>query len=615
MVKKIHIIAKDEAYAIAEAIQIFSKELKRNVGKEEVQLVHVTEKSGLLGIGRKKEYTFAVNDEIGDAESQIAAALECIEQMAPSNLDGYFQLRVTPSGVYLRVVAPTDKGKQVSLDAIRQMIQQKEFTDVNMTTVEKTYQEADGEFHLVAERKKELDRDARLEVKIAPDKMNAYCTYIPPLGGKRLTALQAMEAVKAQGVHYGIQEKRLEEVITENRQQEFLLAIGQPVEHGKPAELRFHFELARDQKRVKEREDGSVDYLNLDLVASVRQGDLLVTKVPGTPGIPGRAVTGEEIKPIPGKDVRLPKGKNVEIGSDEMSLFSGMDGQVFMDGDKVSVLPVYIVSGDVDLETGNIHFVGNVIVKGNVQEGFSIKADGDVEVGGNVGAAVIEAGGSVIIRKGFQGKQKGLIKANGDVLVGFVENAQVFTRGSLQVNGAIMHSEIIAKVNVVVDGRGLIVGGTVQAGNDVIAKTIGSHLATPTDILAGVDPEIRQQLEHVNTELESVIENLDKVVKGLDQLHKLQKQLGDKLPPDKVALIRQFERTAVHLQEQQTHLTEQREMLAQQLRDQKNGRVEVSDRVYPGVKIFVGQAGYRVKDSLARTAFVYAEGEVRTTPL
>lgn len=615
MVNKIHVIAKDEAHAVAEAIQIFCKETKRNVTPEEIQLVHVSEKSGLLGIGRKTDYTFTLRDELKEVEAQIASAMESLELVSASTLDGYFQLRLIPSGVYLRVVAPQDKGKAVQLDAIRQMIKQKELVDVNMAIVEKTYQDADGEFHLIAERKPELDHDASLQVKLSPDKLNAYCTYLPPLGGKRLTLLQAMEMVRDQGVCYGIHEKHLEEVVQGNSRQEFLLATGEPAENGKMAELRFHFQLARDHKRVKEREDGSVDYLNLDLVASVRRGDLLVTKIPATPGRAGRAVTGAEIPPISGKDIRLPRGKNVDIGPNEMSLFAGIDGQVFMEEDRVSVLPVYVVGGDVDLETGNIQFIGNVIVKGNVQEGFSVKAEGDVEIGGNVGAATIEAGGSVVVRKGFQGKQKGLIKANGDVHVGFIENAQVFTRGNLFVNGAIMHSDIVAKVDIVVEGRGLIVGGTVKAGNDVVAKTIGSHLATPTEVYAGVDPEVRQQLEHVNTELESVMENLDKVEKGLEQLHKLQKQLGDKYPQDKVALIQQFERTSVHLQEQHTNLVEQREMLTQQLRDQKNGRVKISDRVFPGVKIFIGQAGYRVKDSLARTAFVYDEGEVRTTPL
>lgn len=615
MLKKIHITAKDEAHAIAEAIQIFTKELKRNVQREEIQLDHVSERSGLLGIGRKREYTFVLKDEAYEAESQIATALEALEQLTPSKLDGYFQLQVLPTGIYLRVVAPGEKGKPVHLEAIRQMMQRKELVDVNMTLVEKTVQDADGEFYLIAERKPELDRGARFEVKISPDKLNAYCTYAPPLGAGRPTLLQAIEAVNAQGVRYGIDEKRLKEAIQENLHQEFHLAAGQPPEHGIPAELRYHFELARDHKRVKEREDGSVDYLNLDLVCSVHRGDLLVTKQPATAGIPGRAVTGEAIKSIPGKDIRLPRGKNVAVSPDEMSLFAMLDGQAFLDEGKVSVLPVYFINGDVDLETGNIQFVGNVVVKGNVQEGFSIKADGDVEINGNVGAAVIEAGGSVVVRKGFQGKQKGLIRANGDVHCSFIENAAVFTRGSLQVNGAVMHSEIVAKVDVVVEGRGLIVGGTVKAGNDVTAKTIGSHLATPTEVMAGVDPEIRQQLDHVNTELDSVVENLDKVEKGLEQLHKLQRQFGDKLPPDKIALIQQFGRTAQHLQEQQVNLVEQKEVLTQQLRDQKNGRVRVSDRVYPGVKIFIGQAGYRVKDSLARTAFVYDEGEVRTTPL
>lgn len=611
--RKITVTAKDETHGYAEALEVFAKELGREVRVEEIKLVEVTEKSGFIGIGKKKEFTFEFNEE--SSLDEVAVTMDAnLHLVQNQDLDGYFQIKVKPDGIFLRVVPPTGKGKSVSFEAIRQTIVLKEFEDVDMQLVERIYKFPDGQPVKIAERKPELDRNADLEVKIVHDKMSAYCTYFPPLGGRKLNLTDGLRKLSEAGVKFGIDEAKLEKLIRDNTRQEILVATGKPAENGTNAQLRYYFEMPDSNRRVKELEDGSVDYMNLDLVVNVRNGDLLVSKVAATPGIPGTNVIGDEVKPVAGKDVRLPKGKNTEIGLDNMSLFATADGQVTMDENRIAILPVFTVAGDVDLETGNIQFFGNVVVKGNVQEGFVVKADGDVEIGGNVGAATVEAGGKVVVHKGFQGKQKGLIKANGDVFIGFIENGHVMTRGNLFVKGAVMHSEIVAKLNVEVEGRGLIVGGIVQAGQDISAKTIGSHLATPTEILAGVDPEIRQQLDTIVVEIEAGEENLDKVVKGLDQLHKIERQIGQ-LPPDKQIIVNQFEATRQHLTEQLNYLNEQREILSLQLKEQKNGRVKVMEHIYPGVKINIGQAGYRVKDVISHTVFVYDEGDVRTRPL
>ncbi len=612
MRREIAITAKDEATAVAEAIRFFSKELNREVSESEVVLDEKSEKSGFLGFGKKKQYHFELVSE-GKTDGLENEYTE-EEFIDTPNLDGYFDLKVKNSGIFLRIIAPQGNGKMANMNAIKKLIEEKELVEVNYELVEKTYSEAAGAYVKIAERRPELDRDADLLVEIAPDGMTAYCTYIPPLGGRKISLREGIQKLNKKGVLFGIDDKKLQWLLDENIEQESIIAKGVPAIPGEPAELRYHFQLPEEQKHVKELEDGKVDFRNLDLVINVRRGDLLITKHPPTPGTPGRSVTDKELKAMPGKDLRLPKGKNVEIGADEMSLFASIDGQVFIEGDKVSVLPVFTVEGDVDLETGNIDFIGNVIIKGNVQEGFSVKADGDIEIMGNVGGAFLEAGGKAIVHKGFQGKQKGYIKAASDIHTSFIENGQIFTRGSLFVNGAIMHSTIVAKIDVVVEGRGLIVGGSVQAGNDITAKTIGSHLATPTEIMAGCDPEIRQSLDQISIEIENATENLDKVVKGIELLRKAEKQLG-KLPSDKYAVLNQFDTTRSHLEGQMNGLLQQKEILSKQLKEQKNGRIKVTDRIHPGVRINIGQAGYRVKDAMARTAFIYEDGEVRTRPL
>src|SRR5690606_10829431 len=106
----------------------------------------------------------------------------------------------------------------------------------------------------------------------------------------------------------------------------------------------------------KQREDGSIDFFNLGLITNVNAGQVLVTKKEPVPGIPGKTVTGEVIEaPVP-KNRELPGGKNVEK-RDDNTLVATIAGQVVVDGNRINVLPVYEVNGDVDLSTGNIEFV------------------------------------------------------------------------------------------------------------------------------------------------------------------------------------------------------------------------------------------------------------------
>ena len=48
------------------------------------------------------------------------------------------------------------------------------------------------------------------------------------------------------------------------------------------------------------------------------------------------------------------------------------------------MFPVYVVPGDVDFSTGNIDFIGSVKVMGSVRNGFSVKAEGNVEIMGRL---------------------------------------------------------------------------------------------------------------------------------------------------------------------------------------------------------------------------------------
>lgn len=122
-----------------------------------------------------------------------------------------------------------------------------------------------------------------------------------------------------------------------------------------------------------------------------------------------------------------------------MDMVSLVEGKVF-------VSDVYEVE-NVDLSTGNIDFEGSVQVNGNVSSNFVIRAGSNVIISGVVEGAYIEAGGNIIIARGMNGMAKGTLKAGGNIVAKFLENATASAGGYVSTE-SILHSNVIAATEI-----------------------------------------------------------------------------------------------------------------------------------------------------------------------
>lgn len=136
-------------------------------------------------------------------------------------------------------------------------------------------------------------------------------------------------------------------------------------------------------------------------------------------------VFGNPLNPHKIRKKTLKYGKNIRISDDKLQIFSEVSGDVKLEGDMVFVSNSYTVAADIDASTGDIVYEGNVIVNGNVRTGFSIHAKGDIQVKGVVEGASLYAGGNIVLSRGIQGMNRGLLFAEGDVLTKFIESATV----------------------------------------------------------------------------------------------------------------------------------------------------------------------------------------------
>lgn len=597
------ITASNEAEARKEALLIFQQEGKE-VSQQDLLVKKVGSTGGFLGLAKKEIFQVSLQEQ-GDEKEENGTGEE--EEYFP--VHGLFSLRFTSQDVLLKVTPPLQGGKKVDWEDVLEALEKREIVELDKKNLLEIVEEARGEWEKIAPRKKELDRGAQVTFTLSKNKMEAYAHYLPPLGGEDLDMVKIGQLLKEAGIVHGLKREVLETLLGRKEKVENLvIATGDDPTPGQDAYLEYHYERAKKTSGIK-REDGSIDFRSLDNIINVLPGDLLVTKVPSVPGKPGTTVTGEEVPPPKPKDVRLPRGKNVTASEDNLELTASIEGQLVETSGLINVFAVYTVNGDVDMEVGNIDFIGNVDIQGSVREGFVIKARGDVMVKGGVNAATIESGGDIIIGKGFQGRKKGVLRAKGNIQVMFVENARIMAQGDVLVERAVMHSHIQAGGNLIVRGKGLLVGGVVQTGKAIEAVTIGSSLATPTDLQVGIGPQTRDRVLQMEEEIEMNQANLSKTEQGMSFLLQKKKEEGS-LPRDKEHLLQRMVETRRYLMAKKEELQKEYEALNKSLQDLSQGKVRVKGTIYSGVSLTIGYSQRRIRDSMSHTTFVFEDGEI-----
>ena len=439
--------------------------------------------------------------------------------------------------------------------------------------------------------------DLRILVTVSPDELKAFITLYAGQDNSRVTKEDILAALQSQRVTYGIKEDVINFCSEQPIYNEaFCIAEGIPAQNGKNGSVIYHFDTSVD-KSPTILDDGRINYRELNLIQSVKQGQLLCSLVPPVVGTQGMTVKGRVIPAVSGRPAILPRGKNVHASEDGQNLYASTDGEVeYLDLTKVSVYTNHEVPADVDNSTGNVNFVGSVIIKGNVLSGFSVEAGGNVEVYGVVEGATIKAGGNIILRRGMQGMGKGTLIAGGDIVSRYIEYCSVEAQGNVQAE-AVMHSNVKCGNKLELTGRkGLLVGGSCKVGKIIVAKVIGSHMATVTDLEVGTDPTIRERYKQVKEELISSESDIKKAEQAITLLKKLE-GMGA-LTPEKQEILTKSVRTKIYISSRVEELKKEMVILDEKLQQEVSGKVRSLNTIYPGVKVTIGTCSMYVKEPL-----------------
>jgi len=527
--------------------------------------------------------------------------------------DKGFELTFENDGVYLTVYNSADFFGKVSESEVLNTIRRKKIQNYNANIISEAVKKSEGIPVKIAEAQEEQKIDSTVEVIVSEDKMAAYVILTPPeAGGSTPTLEMIVQALYSKGVVWGLNENKIRELV-ENPvyNAQIQVAEGVPAVNGKNGEVKFLFDVNKERKPTI-MEDGTVNYKEMNLVDNVVKGQKLAELIPPIPGQNGKNVVGTELKAIEGRRAFIPRGRNVVLSNDGNELFAAIDGQLtYVDG-KISVFPTFEVPANVDNSTGNIKFIGNVTVRGNVLSGFEIEAGGNIEVDGVVEAAVLKAGGDIIIRRGMHGNGKGVLIAGNDIVSKYIESANIQAHNDIKCE-AIIHCDIKCGNKLELSGRkGLLVGGIAKVGKLVELKYLGSQMSTVTVVEVGVDPNLRERLKFLKGEIPVIEETLLKANQAITLLNKL-KQTGE-LSMEKRELLAKSTRIRFINESKLQGYKKEVEEIEEKLQQGANGRIRVQGSVFPGVRVAIGKSMMYIKEE-AHYCTLYSDGaDIRIGP-
>jgi uncharacterized protein (DUF342 family) len=582
----------------------------------------ITEKgtAGFLGSGKKDwkirayERTYVKKEK--DQDNIFGNGSE-INAPIIENKDGESFVQLNYEGAFLKVIPPVGKGRRAVESHAIQSLHTRGVLNFDESLVAKIVKEAAGIYVRVGDFDRHPVNDSTVSVEIIEGEMKAYIQVTPPgMGGCDLPVETYLSVLRNNRVVYGVKEDFLREFADKPVYKEPVAAAeGAKPADGRDAYIQYNFETDQSKVRIRETSNGTVDFKELNIIQNVVESQPLAKKIPPEMGVMGRTVTGKVIPAKNGRDTSLPVGKNVHVGDDGVTIIADINGQVVVISGKINVEPIYTVQGDVNLKTGNIIFLGTVIINGNVEDGFSVKAAGNIEVNGTVEKAELDAEGDVIVHQGITGKNGGLVRAGRSIWARFIENAIVEAGNMVVASDGIINSQVEAFKRIICQGkRAHIVGGRLRASEEINAKILGSPTSgTETICEVGFDPKSKAELEQLKLNKESAEKQFEDIQRNLQTLINIKKQRKS-LPEDKEAYMKELMDKRQILMGDLKKINEGIVKIQEFLDSIKNrGRVSASAKVYPGVKILIRDIKDDVRNEYRAVTFILENGLIRVT--
>lgn len=337
-------------------------------------------------------------------------------------------------------------------------------------------------------------------------------------GGYEITKRDVLDELGKVGVKTCIDEEMIDDylaVLPENKS--VMVAEAIPAKDGEDGQVFYNFEPKNEFKPTIDEETGIVDFRELGRIRNVKKGTLIATIKYPTEGNAGLDIRGGEIAPVPGKPPVYSLGPGTILSNDQTKIFAADDGNLRWDKDRFMVDTVVTIAGHVDAAVGNIDFVGDVVIKGGVFEGYRVRGK-RITIKENVTNATVEASQAIEIKSGAVHAN---LSCGGDITMSFAENCNITCKGMLR-SKSLVNCNVMSEGGIELQGgKGVIIGGECISYENILANQVGSDSYTKTIINLGNTAVILKSHHELTENFKTLTENYKKLKTLYEKLNQL----------------------------------------------------------------------------------------------
>lgn len=412
-----------------------------------------------------------------------------------------------------------------------------------------------------------------------------------------------VELLVSKGVIFGIDEPKIRKMLEEKIYDTYVtVAVGEKPIEGRDGYYSYTFD-TNPNKKPRLREDGTVDYLNLNLFQTVSKGDLIARYFAKIDGEDGTDVLGKKIVVKKGKHLSPLRGKGFFTSEDCMEYYALYDGKVEVSNGCINVTQTSMLPGNVDLNSGNLDVKGDLDIMGNVITGMVVKASGNVTIGGLVEGASIIAGKNVLIKGGILGGGKAKVVAGGNIFAQFIENAIIESGDCVQAN-SVVNSIVTAYNDINIFGKtSSIIGGSLKANRMVRTRCIGSIGQITTRINVGMESSEIASLKYKEMKRKEVEGELHKVETAINMMKNMSEQKE---------MLMMLTRTKIDRNAMLTNLNKEIEDLRIRMKLAAKAEVIAETMAYQGTIVSIDGIVLKLDNDYEKISFIRKKDKILT---
>ncbi len=441
--------------------------------------------------------------------------------------------------------------------------------------------------------------DCTIHLDIQNDDMELWCSIEPKKPNINFSYTDFKTLVKEELKFFGHRERdEIRNIVAQAKLgkevKNAIIMKGIPSENGENGKLEFYFQPTKEGPDFsqKDAKDDNIDYHNLHLFDNVKRGEAIAKIHPPQRGTPGTTLLGEKHPATDGEALRLSFGEGVRMGSEitpgeaKDSIYAKINGRIEWNEQAsfISITDKYIVK-DVGFNTGDIDFIGDVEVNGDVIDTYNIKTGGNLFIKGNIEGSQIEAGGNLTF-SGITGKDIATIKCGGLITAKFIDGTKVEALGDVLVKNEIVDSDIKTRGKVVLEKKAII-GGSVLALTGIESKNLGSDIGVKTILCAGKCYRSQKEIKNIKETIEQNAIRLEEISKFMNPLIADPKQVK-RLTKDQKMELRKTAAEFTDLNRKQTELPGKIEEIRNDVKKKANPVINVLGTLHRGVDINLG---------------------------